>query len=89
MFVRVAVLGILAGCASHHEETARVTVAPVGAASVTPIAGALAQPAATIPTPADTDTAATICDIDPSACSKASCAAKTSCGGKAACAGHP
>ena len=76
MLVRAAVLGILAGCAAHHEEAARVTVAPVGAASVAPVAGVLAQP--TRPEPAPSDGATTICDIDPSACS-----------GKASCAGHP
>ncbi len=83
MLVRAAVLGILAGCASHQQETARVTVTPVSAASVAPIAGALTQPAALEASPPPPPGGATICDIDPSAC------AKTSCGGKAACAGHP
>jgi hypothetical protein len=88
MFVRAAVLGILAGCASHQQETARVTVTPVTAASVVPVAGALAQPVK-LEQPLRGDGTATICDIDPSACAKSSCASKTSCGGKAACAGHP
>jgi len=87
MFVRAAMLGILAGCAPHQREASRVTVVPVSAANVAPVAGALEQP-----TKADTrpnDGTATICDIDPAACQKSACAAKTSCGGKAACAGHP
>jgi hypothetical protein len=85
MFVRAAVLGILAGCAAHHEETARVTVAPVSAASVAPIVGVLAQPTRVEPPAKE----ATICDIDPSACDKSACGAKSSCSGKASCAGHP
>ena len=86
MLVRAAMLGILAGCAAHAPESAHVTVTPVAAASVTPVAGALEQP--TRKTPHE-DGPATICQIDPSACDKSACGAKTSCGGKASCAGHP
>lgn len=71
MLARAAMLGILAGCA-HHRETAHVTVAPVRAPSVVPIAGALFQPSyGHILQP---DSLPSLCDIDPSTCDKSSCA---------------
>lgn len=72
MLARAAMLGILAGCA-HHQESARVTVAPVSAASVAPVAGALFQPSYGHLLQPDS-LPSSMCDIDPSECDKSSCA---------------
>jgi len=84
-FVRLAIGGLLAGCA--HSAVTNVTIAPApGVAAQQRAPGALPQPAAS---DSRRDGAVTICVIDPSSCDKQQCSAKASCGAKAACAGRP
>jgi len=44
---RLAAAGILAGCATTHAETARVTIAPQKSSVVAPVHGTLSQEQAT------------------------------------------